>query len=327
MVLFRSKVAVLLSTALCLSACTSSEVGSDESNATDSSRRPTDKGALRFDVPNKAEFTDEQRHFAWTFSLTDKAEVAIGTEVITDNLAAALFLYKKNDRDLWGRPKWKSAPIQTLDARVSADLDAGDYRIKLQAARKQMRGHSLLHADCDGPGCATPSTECGPNDPAFPAETGYTKSCAVKMAKLMGIEDSYAPPCVASRLEKRVSQWYRDRSGDWATEVEYAIELEEGQDPMDVDPWVDVEYFEGGGTRVNAQIGEEGENAVDYIFDAEGNLLLTYQGYTGDLTWHCGVEGEDSEPEITGYCVSDYTEALYYAPAETPECLSEALAQ
>ena len=88
----RAAIALFAAASLGQVAC--SDIASDEQHATDSFAQPTMHGELRFDVPNPATFTEDQRFHAWSFTLSAGAQVALRTELSTTNLDSVIYLYR-----------------------------------------------------------------------------------------------------------------------------------------------------------------------------------------------------------------------------------------
>jgi hypothetical protein len=258
----------------------------------DSWASPTDHGELEFGgASNPGEFTEEERFHAWTFSLSDDADVVLEAKLATQNLESVLYLYKKQEDGNWGSyiSKNDDADSLGLGSRVKKALDAGEYKIKVKAAKKLMTGSFSVGGTCAGAGCPSTDDFCGPEDDAMPDATGYSKSCATKLHKILTTPVGHsAPQCLADKLEERAIAYYVAYWND----VYSWEEMSEGQDP-----YVSVTHHSDAGTIVGVGLGGD-EDSMDYVFDAEGELVFYYQhNQSPDWAWFCeGPVDENVDP-------------------------------
>ena len=240
---------------------------------------------------NPGEFTDEERFHAWTFELTGDADVTIEAKLATQNLDSVMYLYKKNDEGSWGGniAKNDDADGLGLGSRITETLGAGEYQIKIKAAKALMTGFFSVGGTCAGEGCPAVDDFCGPEDPAMPNVTGYSKSCAEKMHKILTTPVGHsAPQCLATNLEERSVDYYKDY---W----DYVYSYEEMADGHE--PYVDVTHHTGAGTVVSVGLGGD-EDSMDYVYDVEGNLVFYYQhNQSPDWGWICeGTVDDNVDP-------------------------------
>lgn len=266
-------------------------IGQGSDFVKDSWSRPTDHGVLDFAAGNPAEFTAEERFHAWTFELSGDADVVVETNLITQNLDSEMYLYKKKADGNWGAYIAKNDDVDDLGlgSRVKRSLDAGEYQVKVKAGKSLMTGHFTVKGACSGDGCPAIDNFCGPDDAALPAATGYSKSCAEKMHKILTTPIGLsAPTCLADNLEERAVDYYKSY---WDDIYSYE-EMSEGEEPG-----VGVTHHSGAGTVIRVDLGGD-EDAMDYVFDAEGKLLFSYQhNQSPDWSWYCeGPVDENVDP-------------------------------
>ncbi len=281
-------------------ACVGDSVGSDSSYSTDSFSNPTEHGVLQFGMANQAEFTNSNRYHAWTFELTGEADVALTTELLAQNLDSVMYLYKKGESGSWGSYIDKNDDHgESLASRVSRQLDAGSYRVKIKAAKQLMRGSFSLNGSCDGPGCPTPDNgTCDATDTTLPQAGGYTQACAIAMEGIL------TSPTVAgdtSCFEERAVAYYKQY---WDEIIGW--EALTG-DPED-EPSVQVSFHGDRGAVVGVGMGGD-EDSMDFVFDANGKLIFYYQhNQSPDWAWFCDSSNFPVEPEPDEDCV---TSALF----------------
>ncbi len=286
-------------------------IGSSAEFATDTWANPTEHGELEFGAKNPAEFTAEHRYHAWTFELTDDADVTLETQLVTQNLDSVMYLYKRGDNGRWGSyiAKNDDAAGLGLGSRVKKKLKAGTYQVKVKAAKALMTGTFTLDGACSGAGCPEVGSQCGPEDAAMPAATGYGPACAEKMHAILTTPiGPGAPACLADNLEERALTYYKDYWND----IYSWEEVSGGEEPT-----IDVSHHSGAGTIVRVDLGGD-EDAMDYVFDAEGKLLFYYQhNQSPDWAWFCGGEASPSDPGET--CASNVAGSSDYRVEHTRE--------
>jgi hypothetical protein len=124
----------------------------------DSFAAPTDHGAIAFGAAQVGNVTSTAKYHAWTFALSNSAEVHAYTSRVphyasTDTVA---YLYKmgatgwgsyiaRNDDD--GTSEWSS---------IDRTLGIGQYRVLVKGYSSTTTGHFQLTVDCTGAGCAAP---------------------------------------------------------------------------------------------------------------------------------------------------------------------------
>jgi hypothetical protein len=301
-----------------LAGCAGDSVGSNAADLSDSFNHPTDHGELVFGSPNQAEFTDESRFHAWSFSLTAEAELDLRTELQTQNLDTVMYLYRRTDSG-WGSSIAKNDDdAGALSSRIAGSFAAGEYRVKIKAAKTALRGSFSLIGACTGAGCPQASGgECTVPDATLPAATGFSSACAAKFEAVV-TSPTGAVPASCDALGSAAVEYYKQY---WDGIYGYD-ELTGGED---VEPDVDIQHHPGSGTVVNVGLGGD-EDAMDFVFDASGALVFYYQhNQSPDWAWFCGSEGtalpepdEDCAAAIVGhsdYRVEDVSEGSGVAPS------------
>jgi hypothetical protein len=308
-------------------ACAGDDIGSGAEYATDSFSSPTEHGQLYFGGRNAAEFTEDNRFHAWTFSLTDAADVELTTVLGTDNLDTVMYLYRLGEDGSWGSYIEKNDDYDGLLAsRISGQLEAGEYRLKIKATKLAMRGSFNVSAQCAGAGCPVvdPGTCSGDGPANLPQPTGYTTACDATFMAILTTPTMAAPPDCAEALKERAVQYYKD----YWDEI-YGYDELTGGDP-DAEPYVGAEFHPGAGVVIDIGMGGD-EDAMDFVFDLNGKLLYYYQhNQSPDWGWYCAADGEEpmEEPDEdcfrepisqSDYDVEDVSEASGTTPAgETP---------
>lgn len=268
----------------------------------DSWAAPTEHGALEFGgAANPGEFTEEERFHAWTFELTDDADVVIEAKLSTQNLDSVMYLYKKQEDGRWGSyiSKNDDADDLGLGSRIDKSLEAGTYQVKIKATKKIMTGRFDVFGTCGGAGCPTTDDFCGPASGDMPPVTGYSKSCGAKMYAILTTPIGHsAPSCLADNLEERAVAYYKAYWDD----IYGWDDISDGEEP-----YVSVTHHSGAGTIVDVGLGGD-EDSMDYVFDAEGKLIFSYQhNQSPDWSWYCEgpVEqnqdpGDECATQVTG---------------------------
>ncbi|MBX3162838.1 MAG: hypothetical protein KF773_43150 [Deltaproteobacteria bacterium] len=132
----------------------------DDSKA-DSQRKPTDHGAIDFDVKATSAITDAAKFHAWTFELSNDARITATTSYAVKGQRrtdTVLYLYKEGPSG-WGsyiarNDDFNSTPY----SQVKKDLGAGRYRVLVKGHDADTRGKFGLTVGCDGSGCAPAAT-------------------------------------------------------------------------------------------------------------------------------------------------------------------------
>jgi hypothetical protein len=286
--------------ALGLAACAVDDVGSAASYSTDSFANPTEHGELQFGTPNTAEFTTDNRFHSWTFTLSDDADIEIKTEIGETNLDTVLYLYRRGEDGNWGQNIDKNDDYDDLLAsRLSGAYGPGEYRIKVKTTKESMRGAFAVLGQCSGAGCPVVGGECHGEGPAnLPVITGYTTACDATFYAILTTPASAAPPECAGLIEQRAVQYYKDY---WDGIYGY----EELAGGPDVEPDVSIQYHPGAGAVVDVGLGGD-EDAMDFVFDAEGKLRYYYQhNQSPDWAWFCADEHEEPMAEPDEDCFQD----------------------
>lgn len=296
-------VAVTTLALLGMTACAGDDVGSQSDNVTDSFYNPTEHGELEFTAPNPAELTDEQRFHSWTFSLSGEAEIELGTELYTQNLGSVMYLYRRRDNGNWGSYIDKSQDYEDGPASfIAKSLDAGEYRIKVKAVKTYQTGSLAVVASCDGAGCPEPGGGMcvGEGPMQVPSGGHYGPSCNPILEALATTPAAPAPAGCADALEARAVAYYK---AYWDGIYGYE-EVSSGEEPS-----VDTIYKPGAGSVVRVDLGGD-EDAMDYVFDPDGNLVLYYQhNQSPDWAWFCpGATEADAAQEPDESC---FMQVLY----------------
>ena len=127
----------------------------------DTIRRPTDHGAIAFDIKVPSAITDAEKFHAWTFELTGDARLEMTTSYAvlgqrrTDTV---LYLYKEGPTG-WGSYIARNDDYaSTTYSRLIRDLGAGRYRVLVKGHNTDTRGKFAITVGCDGDGCAPAAT-------------------------------------------------------------------------------------------------------------------------------------------------------------------------
>ncbi|MEZ4446208.1 MAG: hypothetical protein R3B72_44435 [Polyangiaceae bacterium] len=270
-------------------ACSGTDLGNQSENATDSFSNPTEHGYLEFTASNPATFTEEERFHAWTFTLTDAAEVELQAKAVTQNLGTILYLYKRGESGNWG--SYVAKDEGEPSASVAQSLEAGEYRIKVKALRTWQTGSFTLEGACQGAGCPAAPTDhvcTGPSE--LDDDGGYNPSCEAILDAIRATEPKPTPASCSEALEPRAVALYK---AYWDNVLGYD-ELTGGEND---EPYVNVTYYPGAGAIADVGLGGD-EDAMDFVFDANGNMVYYYQhNQSPDWAWSCpgGPEGEAPE--------------------------------
>jgi hypothetical protein len=280
-----------------LAAC-GADIGSDNSFAKDSFAKPTDHGELVFTdgARNEATFTETTRYHAWTFTLTDDAEVDLQTGLETVNLDSVMYLYRWDaGEELWGSYIRKNDNHQgQMYSRIKSGLAAGEYRVKVQATHPMMVGKLNLAASCTGDGC--PAVDTGVCEPTHGSGT-YTEGCGerirgVVMAPVTSESSTtikYEDRCNHPNVEAQAATAYHDYWNGYIGWDDFANE--EGE------MYATTRRHGDAGTVVSIDVGGD-EDGVSFLFDAAGTLLMYFHSEQSSSTWYsCGVAGEPTVEE------------------------------
>lgn len=299
------------------------EEGSPEDGKLDSFAAPTEHGQLRFGVPSDAVFAEGEAFHAWTFSVTDAADVELTTLLGTANVDTVMYLYGPRGEDgSWGRYSARNddADGTTLASRIVAQLGAGEYKVLVKPHKMMIRGSFQVLASCAGPGCEAGDVACDPEaDVPLPASSSFTAACARRIRAVVdaGVTSSstygIAPErrCTVAELEGLSVAYYQaywdDLMGweDFVSDSDEEVELE-----------VEVYSLDGrlsGGTLVGVDIGGD-ETAMDFLYDLDGELVMLYQhNQSPDMRWFCGGEGEPEVDEPGDTCLATYLRGMLHA--------------
>lgn len=312
--------AAVLGLALC-TGC-GDDIGQGTDNMTDSFVNPTEHGELIFGVPNQAQFTEEQRFHSWGFVLTDTAKVDLGTELHTTNLDSVMYLYKREPgAENWGSYVAKNDDhAGSLASHIEAELGAGEYRIKIKAAKENLRGDFSLVGACDGAGCpAAAGDACAPNSP-IGADYGkdFTDGCGQLLLDILytpvtaewNTEVLWGEHCELGGLPARSALYYHDY---WDSFL--------GWDDMFYDPeeafmYLRVTEYGEAGTLVSIDVGGDEDN-VTFAYDHDDKLIMYFHSEQSSSTgWTCGVEGEPSTAYPNEECAGQGIYAITHKAAE-----------
>lgn len=283
----------------------------------DSFFKPTEHGQLRFGTRNPGTIDEDALFHAWTFELTDDAEVDLRTE-ISANLDTVMYLYRREPgAESWGRFHRKNDDDgDKVSSRITLDAAAGEYRVVVKGFKSALRGSFNLTADCTGAGCEAPdSGECSPDEfDKLPTSTPYTASCAFD---IHGVLNSQVVSQAAG------STLLRERCDVGGIELvainhyhEWWDDIAGFDDLFRFDPDEDVELFfettvHRMGTVVNVDAGGD-EDAMTFIFDADDRLLSSYQhNQSPTLDFYCGL---NSEAPIEGPGEDCFTDVMFSLP-------------
>ncbi len=310
--------AVSATALLALGACSTADIGSNSAFTTDSFASPTEHGELMFGGPNHAGFTQSQRFHSWTFALSADASIDLKTELFAHNLDTVMYLYRRDP----GQTQWGSNIASNDDyegqmwSRLVLSLGAGEYRLKVKAAKTTFTGDFAVLAGCEGDGCpAVTGGTCSPDHPAtLPEQTQFTIGCsaAFRDVLLAPVEEqwsstvAYDDRCDMGGVVAKAIDFYREYwegLGFWGDLVE------------EENPQLNVKVVEHGtgGTVVGVDLGMD-EDYVDFVFDGYGGLVMLFhhQSYSEEQ-WFCGQPGEQQDDEPGGYdedCAGNAIEAL-----------------
>ncbi len=282
----------------------------------DSFFRPTEHGELRFGVTNDASITDDEQFHAWTFELSDDAELDIATAV-SRNLDTVMYLYRRAPgEDSWGRYIEKNDDDGDLiSSRLTLQAEAGEYRVIVKAFKSALRGSFDVDATCAGPGC--PGADSGTCEEGeftdLPRMTSWGADCAFDIANALSGE-------VVSRSSTSVTIDERcGLSGLELTAVDYFHEwwndIVGFDDAFRYDPDDDVvldietETMSGDVTVIRVDAPSNDEGAITFVFDGE-TLLSSYQhNQSATFDTYCENPGASVESPGEG-CFIDVMRAL-----------------
>ncbi|MBW2524356.1 MAG: hypothetical protein JRI23_09285 [Deltaproteobacteria bacterium] len=291
---------------LCLAACAGDDTGSSEQYATDSWADPTNHGVLYFGVPNEARFTAEQRFHAWTFTLTDDADIDLRTQLSpSTNLDTIMYLYRYDEESgTWGSYIDKNDDYgEGMASQIAGTFGAGEYTIKVKTPKTYYTGNFAVLGTCAGGGCpALPGGgECDLNNPAgWPSSPGFTAECAQRLQDVLlapveaelNTSILYSERCEhGGYVGKAIDLYKRYWSGltDWDDYY--------GEDP---DMYVRATFHGDAGAAVYVDLGGD-EDQLRFIFDGAGELQMFYHDEQSSYAeYTCGRDGEATieEPDI-----------------------------
>jgi hypothetical protein len=272
---------------------------------------PTDHGELSFGAHNRAEITADASFHAWTFTLTDTAEVSLRT-VIEGNLDTVMYLYRRDiGSDNWGRFFLKNddASEGELFSQIDFEGEAAEYRIIVKGFKRSHRGPFAVLGECVGNGC--PSTEecSAPTFDPLPPTTGFTASCANALVRVAtsttlstsSHEASEADVCaLPDGLEDEVDLFraYWDSILGWddftgGQELPFRVV----RDQRASGRAVTVSYFDDGATTA--------------LYDENDRLImLTADDQSPEMRWFCGAPGESEMSEPFGCFDNDMLNSM-----------------
>lgn len=254
----------------------------DDSKA-DSHRKPTDHGALVFEMPVTSELTEAERYHAWTFELHDDARVEMTTSYAvrgqrrTDTV---LYLYRETASG-WGAYVARNDDYaSTTYSQLVRDLGAGRYRVLVKGYDAATRGKFKVTVDCEGAGCAVPSGVClfgsTYNDIATNAALETVNTTLITQATLATLS--------AEDQQKLVLAVRQSSHTDVTTATEALARVD--QQEMNVIWLVEPAARRG---FIAFEYGA-GDNSYGAIFERLGGAMVT-SIHDGDL-YDCTVEHE-----------------------------------
>jgi len=157
--------AVLFSLVLVAGCATTDSKGSEEDapidGKADSFAHPTDHGAIAFATAQTASLKGSAEYHTWTFSLSGNASIHTFTSRVPHYATpdTVLYLYKKTTTGTWGSYIARNDDSGNSDlSSITKALGAGDYRVLVKGHDASVKGPFGIEVDCDGAGCAAPST-------------------------------------------------------------------------------------------------------------------------------------------------------------------------
>lgn len=131
----------------------------------DSFQRPTEHGALAYDVPATATLARTARFHAWDFHVLLPGQTP--TTIVTgpaaaggDEVDTVAYLYRKQANGRWGSYVAKNDDSGgTLWSRIARSLDAGEYRVIVKGYSATEYGDFAVTLDCDRYACSPPTEQ------------------------------------------------------------------------------------------------------------------------------------------------------------------------
>lgn len=163
--------AVLAATSACLDTDAKGpeedELGdADDLTKDDSFQRPTEHGALAYDVPANAALSRTARFHAWEFDVLlpgqTPTSIALGPQTASGaTVDTVVYLYKQRADGRWGSYIAKNDDANgSLWSALSRSLDAGRYRIIVKGYTATTYGRFAVNLGCDRYACSQPVQAC-----------------------------------------------------------------------------------------------------------------------------------------------------------------------
>ena len=272
---------------------------SDGDGKADSFYHPTDHGVLRWEIPARAELTEDALFHAWTFTLSDTSSFSLQTDA-SGSLDTVMYLYHRDDgASEWGHYVAKNDDYQSDRATSRIELEdapSGEYQVVVKGYKTNYRGAFTLTGSCSGDGCADPAMCDATSFPGLESGPGYSAACDAKLIDVLSSPVTSTTPqgvaledrCHLGALELRAVELYQGYWDDVQGWDDFT-----GGDPVTLD--VTTETHEAG-TVVDVDWDGPDEDRIIAVFDEAGALLMLWNdGQSPDERWFCAAPGEPSE--------------------------------
>jgi hypothetical protein len=324
-----SAFALILSAGV-VAGCADDSVGSDSAYATDSWSKPTDHGELSFEHKNDASFSDGARYHAWSFTLSDAAEVDLRTVLSEVNLDTIAYLYRRDaESGKWGSHIAKSDDVGGTGAsRIKKQLDKGEYMLKVRAIKNFQRGAFVVEAGCAGAGCPTEAATCDPASTfTLASETDATYTCVAVFDAILStpVTSTFsasvgeADRCAEGALAAKGFDFYKqywDGFYGWDSIVGDYFD----GDPNEVSLNVSVSIHGDAGSQVSVDMGGD-EDTVTFVLDANADVVAYYHSEQSPTSaWTCGAYPGAAHPYVDESCMGN---AINYLSHELSDVSDE----
>ncbi|MCA9603403.1 MAG: hypothetical protein KC417_15325, partial [Myxococcales bacterium] len=240
-----------------------------------------DHGALRFGASSDAEIAKGALFHAWTFDLSDNADVSVRTEKLSTNLDTVMYLYRRSP----GASSWGSYIAKNDDAggsaasKVQGAFEPGEYRVVVKSFKDTNLGTFSLFGECAGAGCPASGPfggQCDESTPrSLPSPTGYTENCTHSLAYLLNahvVSQSkttveLGSQCSGDPVAALAAEYYMGYWQDIGVWEDYI----EGADPVELE--VETTSLGEDGYIVSADFQWGDETALSFVFNGAGDLL------------------------------------------------------
>lgn len=243
----------------------------------DSFFAPTQHGTLLFDYPSNATLSDGELFHAWDFTLTRTETIALWTELQSDNLDTVMYLYRVNpETGEYGSYIEKNDDHgESMASRIAGEFEAGQYRVLVKGHKTYARGRFQLVGECET--CEEGVGECDPNTYGdYPGS--YATPCgeaiyeALSDNNHLGWNDTSVsmedhcdlPPAARIALNAYYAYWDGIAGFD---------------DMFDYGEGVSIEIAWSTYSNGTVYVGVDGggdEAAMDYLIDADGQVVVSY---------------------------------------------------